>query len=86
MTEGAAHKTLFLFDPAVSSATDWQALERMVLPLLQGASVVSENLGFKSRTVGFYFHRGTLVEIVNDHRTATSYRTAFSHFLAESLE
>jgi hypothetical protein len=26
-----------------------------------------------------------MVEIVNNNRTATSYRTAFSHFLAESL-
>lgn len=86
VAEGAADKTLFLVDPAVSSAADWQTLKRMVVPLLQGAGVVPQNFDFTSRPIGFYVHRGTVVEIVNSHRTATSYRTAFSHFLAESLQ
>jgi len=36
-----------------------------------------------ARAIGFWLRDGTLVEVVNDHRSATSYRTAFSTFLAE---
>ena len=85
VAEGAALKTLFLFDPAVTSAAEWERLETMVVPLLQGAGVAPQGLGFAARPIGFFFENGTLVEIVNENRTATSYRTAFSHFLAEPL-
>lgn len=85
VAEGAALKTLFLFDPALTSAAEWERLETMVVPLLQGAGVAPQGLGFAARPIGFFFENGTLVEIVNENRTATSYRTAFSHFLAEPL-
>jgi len=39
----------------------------------------------KPQLIGFFFQKGSLVEIINTNRTATSYRTAFSHFLAEDL-
>ncbi|HEX6013103.1 MAG TPA: hypothetical protein VFY87_15130, partial [Geminicoccaceae bacterium] len=35
------------------------------------------------RTIAFYFKAGELVVIKNSFWTATSYRTAFSYFLAE---
>jgi hypothetical protein len=82
--EGAASKTLFLVDPAVRTAEDWETLAKFVVPLLQGAGMAPPGSAFRSRPIGFYFQAGTMVEIVNDNRTATSYRTAFSHFLAES--
>jgi hypothetical protein len=78
-------KTLFLFDPAMRDAADWETLTGMVVPLLQSAGVAPENFEFQSRPIGFFFQRGALVEIANTNRTATSYRTAFSYFLAESL-
>ena len=34
VAEGAALKTLFLFDPAVTTASEWQTLEHMLVPLL----------------------------------------------------
>ena len=48
------------------------------------ASAPRRGFAFSAATIGFYFHGGALVEIVNQNRTATSYRTAFSHFLAET--
>jgi hypothetical protein len=83
--EGATFKTLFLFDPAVRDSGDWDRIEKMVVPLLQSAGVAPQGLGFQSRPIGFFFQSGKLVEIVNTNRTATSYRTAFSHFLTEPL-
>ena len=83
--EGATFKTLFLFDPAVRDSEDWETLEKMVVPLLQSAGVATQGFEFQSRPIGFFFQSGRLVEIVNTNRTATSYRTAFSHFLAEPL-
>jgi hypothetical protein len=83
--EGVISKTLFLIDPAVRDAADWETLARTVVALLEGAGVAPQGFEFQSQPIGFFFQRGALVEIVNTNRTATSYRTAFSHFLAESL-
>jgi hypothetical protein len=85
VAEGATLKTLFLFDPAVKGAADWEMLERTLVPLLQSVGAAPRDLAFTARPIGFFFQRGTMVEIVNENRTATSYRTAFSHFLAEPL-
>jgi hypothetical protein len=84
IAEGATTKTLFLYDPAVTRATDREALERLLAPLLHGAGVAAQGLAVGARPIGFYFRAGTRVEIVNENRSATSYRTAFSTFLAES--
>jgi hypothetical protein len=35
----------------------------------------------QSHPIGFFVRNESVVEIVNHNRTATSYRTAFSHFL-----
>jgi hypothetical protein len=48
--------------------------------------VAPQGFEIQFRPIGFFFQSERLVEIVNTHRTATSYRTAFSHFLAPSAE
>jgi hypothetical protein len=80
IAERAVFKTLFLFEPAVQSSAEWQSLENMVAPLLESLGVGAT--GFKSQPIGFFCQGGKLIEIVNRNRTATSYRTAFAHFLA----
>jgi hypothetical protein len=81
LTEHAAGKTLFFFDPATRSADDWKCLEEMVLPRLKRAGLPTRR--FDPRSIAFFFRAGELVEIANSNRTATSYRTAFSSFLAQ---
>ncbi|HEV2841519.1 MAG TPA: hypothetical protein VGW39_09365 [Chthoniobacterales bacterium] len=83
--EGAIMKTLYLFDPAVRKPEEWETIEKMVRPMLQNAGVALEGVALKPQLIGFFFQKGNLVEIINTNRTATSYRTAFSHFLAEDL-
>jgi hypothetical protein len=78
----AAQKTLFLFDPSAKDRDAWQALAALVLPPFQAVGLVARDFAFQGRPIGFYFHTGQLVEIENVHWTTTSYRTAFSHFLA----
>jgi len=84
--EEATMRTLFLVDPAVRKPKERETLEKMVAPVLQNAGVTSEGLELGPQPIGFFFQKGLLVEIINANRTATSYRTAFSHFLAESLD
>ena len=84
VAEGVAAKTLFLFDPTLHDAAERESLARTLVPLLASVGAAPTDLSFAAATIGFYFQQGTLVEIVNENRTATSYRTAFSHFLAES--
>jgi len=81
LDEGAAAKTLFLFDPVATSGDERAAIERTLAPLLQGAG--GDGVAINARAIGFWLRDRTLVEVVNDHRSATSYRTAFSTFLAE---
>ena len=85
ISEGATFKTVFLSDPAARDSEDWETVERMVVPLLESAGMARQGFDFQSRPIGFFFHSGRLVEIVNANRTATSYRTAFWYFLAERL-
>jgi len=84
VAEGATPKTLFLFDPTLTDATGRESLTRTLAPLLHGVDAGPQDLAFAAATIGFYFKGHTLVEIVNENRTATSYRTAFSHFLGET--
>jgi hypothetical protein len=84
LREGAAPKTLFLYDPAIRTQADWDALAKMWLPLLQEAGLASPALTLEARPIGFFFAGGKMIEIVNANRTATSYRTAFSYFLASA--
>jgi hypothetical protein len=84
VAEGAAPKTLFLFEPTLKDAAERETVARTLVPLLQSGGAAPQGLAFAAATIGFYFRNDTLVEIVNENRTATSYRTAFSHFLAET--
>jgi hypothetical protein len=83
--EEAIMKTLFLFDPTVRKPETWETLEKMVVPMLQSAGVAPKGFALQPQMIGFFFQKGSLVEIINTNGTATSYRTAFSHFLAEDL-
>ena len=86
IAEETIMKTLFLFDPGVRDPEKCQALEKMIVPMLQNAGVAPEGFELKPELIGFFLQKGCLVEIINANRTATSYRTAFSHFLAEPLD
>jgi len=83
VAEGAASKTLFLFEPTLSEAAGREALARTLVPPLASVGA-PPGLSFAAATIGFYLRHGSLVEIVNENRTAPSCRTASSHFLAES--
>src|ERR1700730_2995924 len=48
--------------------------------LARSAGVAPPGFEFQSRPIGFFFQSGGMVEIVNNNRTATPYRTAFSYF------
>jgi hypothetical protein len=80
VAEGAAPKTLFLFDPALADA-ERAELEHTLAPVLQGLE--GRDAAVDARAIGFWFRGATRVEVVNANRSATSYRTAFSTFLAD---
>ncbi len=83
IAEGAAGKTLFLLDPAIGNRVDWDRLRTYLLPLLKGLGADPPAAAFEDRPIGLFFNQGAWVEIINMNRSATSYRTAFSFFLAE---
>ena len=85
LEEEAVSKTLFFFHPEARDTEKWKVLETMVISALQRGGIVPPEFTFSSRPIGFFFQSGALVEIVNANWTTTSYRTAFSHFLAERL-
>src|SRR6185369_11338298 len=80
VAEGAAPKTLFLFDPALADA-ERAELEHTLAPVLHGSK--AGDAAIDARAIGFWFRGATRVEVVNANRSATSYRTAFSTFLAD---
>jgi hypothetical protein len=85
INEGALSKTLIFFHPQFRETGNWRAVEALTVALLQKAGVVPAAFTFSCRPIGFFFQKGNLVEIVNANWSAISYRTAFSHFLAEPL-
>jgi hypothetical protein len=82
ISRNAAQKTLFLFDPSAKHPEAWQRLAALILSSFEAVRLVPRDFAFQGRPIGFYFDTGQLVEIENIHWTTTSYRTAFSHFLA----
>jgi hypothetical protein len=84
LAEGAAAKTLFFFHPEAREPTAGMAARSMVVHWLEQAALLPREFEFASVPVGFYFQDGAVVELANANWSATSYRTAFSHFLAES--
>jgi hypothetical protein len=83
IAEGAAGKTLFLFDPAAKDPAVHDSLAARMLPPLVEAGLAPPGFAFAGRPLGFFLADGVPAGIVNAHWTATSYRTAFSSFLAE---
>ncbi len=83
LSENAVQKTLFLFDPIGKDPNSWQTLANAILPEFEAAGLIAPGFAFQGQPIGFYFKSGELVEIENANWTTTSYRTAFSHFLAE---
>jgi hypothetical protein len=78
LSEGAALKTLFLFDPVAKDPEVWRTLAKKIIPPFEVAGLMAHGFEFQGRPIGFFFHSGRLVEIEIANWTATSYRTAFS--------
>jgi hypothetical protein len=83
LNQGAASKTLFLFDPIAKDPDAWQKLVKTILPLFEVSGLIPPRFSFEHRPIGFFFKNSGVVEIENRNWTTTSYRTAFSHFLAD---
>lgn len=82
LDRGAVAKTLFLFDPSAEDPRQWQILAGAMLPMFDIAGVTLSAGSFQGQPLGFAVRDGQLIEFNNANWTATSYRTAFSHFLA----
>lgn len=80
--DGHAGKTLFLFDSAAKDEDVYQKIVEIALDLLRAGGLISSDFRFRNHALGFFFEDDELVEIVNANWSATSYRTAFSSFLA----
>ena len=76
-------KTLFLLDPVVQTNEECEPLNQMVLPTFHNTRALPQDFRLKLPLIGFFFQQGQIMQIVNANRTAASYRTAFSYFLAE---
>src|SRR5262245_45353171 len=63
--DGAAQRTLFLFDPSAKEPKTWQALAAVILPPFKVSGLVAPDFAFRGRPIGFYFDSGELVEIEN---------------------
>jgi len=83
LTSTYVTKTLLLFHPSAKEAKVWDHLSAYIVQMMKDAELVSEDFRFQGRPLGFYFHGGELVEVQNSNWSATSYRSAFSHFLSE---
>ena len=80
---GAGPKTLFLFDPKARDTEAWRSIKDAIVPNFTRAGLMPPKFSFRSQAIAFYFISGEVVEIENCNWSVSSYRTAFSHFLAE---
>jgi len=83
LSHSAFAKTIFLIDPRAKDNELWQNLTKRIIPMFARAGVLAPGFQFAGHPIGFYFSRDGLVEIENSNWSATSYRTAFSHYLSE---
>ena len=83
LRHSAFAKTLFLIDPRAKDNVVWQNLTKLIIPMFAKAGVLAPDFQFAGHPIGFYFSRDQVVEIENTNWSATSYRTAFSHYLSE---
>jgi hypothetical protein len=83
ISHSAFSKTLFLIDPRAKDNEVWRGLTKLIIPKFARANVLAPDFQFAGHPIGFYFSGDGLVEIENTNWSATSYRTAFSHYLSE---
>ena len=83
LSHSAFSKTGFLIDPRAKDNELWQNLTQRIIPMFAKAGVLAPDFQFAGHPIGFYFSRDGLVEIENTNWSATSYRTALSHYLSE---
>jgi hypothetical protein len=83
LNHSAFAKTVFLIDPRAKDNEVWQNLTTRIIPMFAKAGVLPGDFQFAGHPIGFYFWRDQVVEIENTNWSATSYRTAFSHYLSE---
>ncbi len=85
LSYSAFAKTIFLIDPRAKDNELWQNLTKRIIPIFAKAGVLTPDFQFAGHPIGFYFSRDGLVEIENANWSATSYRTALSHYLSERV-
>jgi hypothetical protein len=83
LSYSAFAKTIFLIDPRAKDNELWQNLTKRIIPIFAKADVLTPDFQFSGHPIGFYFSCDGLVEIENNNWSATSYRTALSHYLSE---
>ncbi len=83
--EDAVSRTLFLFDPSAQDPAVWRRLSAEVHQALPGVVEGAASGRIPEGVIGFWFESGRLASVLNTNWTATSYRTAFSEFLAEKV-
>jgi len=83
LNHSASSKTVFLIDPRAKDNELWRNLTKQIIPMFAKAGVLAPDFQFAGHPIGFYFSRDGLVEIENTNWSATSYRTALSHYLSE---
>jgi len=83
LSHSASAKTVFLIDPRAKDNEVWQNLRKQIIPMFTKAGVLAPDFQFVGHPIGFYFSRDGVVEIENSNWSATSYRTALSHYLSE---
>lgn len=83
LSHSASAKTVFLIDPRAKDNELWQNLTKRIIPMFAKAGVLAPDFQFAGHPIGFYFSGDGLVEIENTNWSATSYRTALSHYLSE---
>jgi hypothetical protein len=83
LCHSAFAKTVFLIDPRAKDNELWQNLTKRIIPIFAKAGVLAPDFQFAGHPIAFYFSRDRLVEIENTNWSATSYRTALSHYLSE---
>jgi hypothetical protein len=83
LNHSAFAKTVFLIDPRAKDKELWQNLTKRIIPMFAKAGVLAPDFQFAGHPIGFYFSGDGLVEVENTNWSATSYRTALSHYLSE---
>jgi hypothetical protein len=83
LRHSAFAKTVFLIDPRAKDNEVWQNLTKRIIPMFAKAGVLAPDFQFAGHPIGFYFSGDGLVEVENTNWSATSYRTALSHYLSE---